>query len=80
MVKLKITRSDGTVIEAEGAVDDLVKLAPQIVPWVAVPVQPYIQDHCGGNVGPWGYTVEIVNPPPHAAGQHLTGCPLGCPH
>lgn len=36
MVKLKITRADGVVIECEGNADDLAKLIALILPWPAV--------------------------------------------
>lgn len=40
MVKLKITRSDGTVIEAEGEADELAKL--QLIPWQFSPIYPTV--------------------------------------
>lgn len=38
MVKLRITRNDQVVIEAEGTADDLAKLIGLILPWQVAPI------------------------------------------
>lgn len=83
MVKLKVSRSDGTVIEFEGTAEDLQKVILNLVPWniVTYPQQNPWWLRGDGTVDFSGLKLEVKTPPfiEHAPGQHLTGCPLSCP-
>jgi hypothetical protein len=56
MVKLKIVRTDGTIIEAEGPAEELLKL--NLIPWqLYQPYQPL--DLVGGTALPPGLTFTV---------------------